>query len=84
MIYIYILFNNVSCPCFYKAKKYVCILPKSWKNRVGREFILFLSPRERIYVVTLPFVRPSVTSLWTLYNQRPSMEFDQTWYILSP
>jgi hypothetical protein len=28
-------------------------------------------------------VRPSVTSLWTLCNQHPSMDFDQTWYILS-
>jgi hypothetical protein len=38
-------------------------------------------------IVTLPSVRPSfrpsVTSLWTLQNQHPSMDFYQTWYILS-
>jgi len=28
-------------------------------------------------------VHPSVTSLWILQNQHPSMDFDQTWYILS-
>ena len=35
-------------------------------------------------IVTLPSALPSVTSLWTLLNPHPSMDFDQTWYILSP
>ena len=29
-------------------------------------------------------VRPTVTSLSTLWNQHPSMDSKQTWYMLSP
>jgi len=43
---------------------------------------LYPSIYKSLLVISSP--RPSVTPLWTLWNQHPSMDFNQTWYILSP
>ena len=30
-----------------------------------------------------PYIRPSVTTLWTLYTEHPLTDLNQTWYTVS-
>ena len=65
--------------------KYRCLLNRGdHMDRFDCNIIVIPSRTKlRRDIVTLrpSSFRPSVTSLWTLQNQHPSMDFDQTWYI---